>query len=152
MADHKEKTNMSTKEQLEKVVEIMKRWQRIENAAVVQTAQVIDETENSLIRLVMEIIQRDSNIHHRVQQTIIDSLERQAINVFYDDLDKVWSSIEKHIAIEKQTIELAKASLDALEGTRNPVQQYLISYLLADEAKHDKLLDDLALIKKRMYP
>ena len=30
--------------------------------------------------------------------------------------------------------------------------EYLISYLLADEQKHDKLLDDLALIKKRMYP
>ncbi len=143
---------MSTKENLEKVATIMRRWQKIENAAVTQTSKVMDETENALIRLVMEIIQRDSNMHHRVQQTIIDSLERENINVFYDDLEKVWTGIERHIAIEKKTIELAKNALDALEGTRNPVQQYLISYLLADEEKHDKLLDDLALIKKRMYP
>ena len=143
---------MSTKEKLEKVATIMKRWQRIENAAVSQTSQVMDETENQLIRLVMEIIQRDSNMHHRVQQAVIDSLERESINVFYDDLEKVWVSIEKHIAIEKKTIELAKSALEALEGTKNPVQQYLITYLLADEEKHDKLLDDLALVKKGMFP
>ena len=143
---------MSTKEKLEKVATIMKRWQRIENAAVSQTSQVMDETENQLIRLVMEIIQRDSNMHHRVQQAVIDSLERESINVFYDDLEKVWVSIEKHIAIEKKTIELAKSALEALEGTKTPVQQYLITYLLADEEKHDKLLDDLALVKKGMFP
>ena len=32
------------------------------------------------------------------------------------------------------------------------VQQYLLNYLLEDEKKHDKLLDDLELIKKKMYP
>lgn len=149
---HEGKAEMSTKEKLEKVATIMKRWQRIENAAVSQTSQVMDETENQLIRLVMEIIQRDSNMHHRVQQAVIDSLERESINVFYDDLEKVWVSIEKHIAIEKKTIELAKSALEALEGTKNPVQQYLITYLLADEEKHDKLLDDLALVKKGMFP
>ena len=143
---------MKTKEKLEKVAEIMKRWQKIENTAVAQTSQVMDETDNSLIRLVMEIIQRDSNMHHRVQQVVIDSLEREAINVFYDDLDKVWTSIEKHIAVEKKTIELATEALKALEGTKNPVQQYLISYLLTDEEKHDKLLADLTLVKKKMYP
>lgn len=143
---------MSTKEKLEKLTDNMRRWQRIENAAVAQTSKIMEETEHPLIRLVAEIIQRDSNVHHRVQQMVIDSLERENINVFYDDLDKIWDSIEKHILIEKKTIELAKDSLDALAGTKNPVQQYLVSYLLHDEEKHDKLLADLALIKKRMYP
>ncbi len=143
---------MRTKEKHEKIVNTMQRWQKIENAAVTQTARIMEESDNQLIRLVMEIIQRDSNLHHRVQQTIIDSLTREAINVPVDDLSKVWDSIEKHIAIEKQTIALAKESLEALEGTRSVVQQYLLSYLLADEEKHDKLLADLALIKKGMYP
>ena len=143
---------MSTKEKLEKLVDNMKRWQRIENAAVTQTSKIMEETSHPLIRLVAEIIQRDSSIHHRVQQAIVDSIERENINVFYDDLAKVWDSVEKHILIEKKTIELAKSSLDALEGTKNPVQQYLLNYLLADEQKHDKLLSDLELIKKKMYP
>jgi len=143
---------MSTKEKLEQLAEKMKQWQKIENAAVAQTAKIMDEAEHPLIRLVAEIIQRDSNAHHRVQQAIIDSLEKENVNVFYEDLEKVWDSVAKHILIEKKTIELARESLSALEGTRFPVQQYLVNYLLHDEEKHDKLLCDLELIKKRMYP
>lgn len=143
---------MSTKEKLEQLASKMRQWQKIENAAVSQTAKIMDETEHPLIRLVAEIIQRDSNAHHRVQQTIIDSLEKENVNVLYEDLEKVWDSIAKHILIEKKTIELARESLEALEGTRFPVQQYLVSYLLRDEEKHDRLLSDLELIKKRMYP
>lgn len=143
---------MGTKEKQEQLVGTMRRWQKIENAAVTQTAKIMEESDHTLIRLVAEIIQRDSNMHHRVQQAIVDSLERESINVLYDDLEKVWGSIEKHIAIEKQTIELAKTALSSLEGTKTPVQQYLLNYLLTDEEKHDKLLADLALIKKKMYP
>ena len=143
---------MGTKEKLEQVVGIMKRWQKAENAAVHQTSKIMEETENPLIRLVMEVIQRDSNMHHRVQQMVVDSIERESIPVLTPDLEKAWESIEKHIRIEKQTIDMAKQALDALEGTKNPVQQYLISYLLEDEKKHDKLLADLELVKKQMYP
>ena len=143
---------MTTKDKQEQLVGSMRRWQKIENAAVTQTSKIMEETEHPLIRLVAEIIQRDSNMHHRVQQAIVDSLERESVNVLTTDLEKIWGSIEKHIAIERKTIELAKMSLQALEGTKSPVQQYLISYLLRDEEKHDALLSDLALIKKGMYP
>ena len=143
---------MSTKEKQEKLVEIMKRWQRVENAAVVQTSKVMDETEHPLIRLVMEIIQRDSHVHHRVQQAIIDSFEREAPHITPADLEKVWDSIEKHIATEKMTLELASEALQTIGGTKNIVQQYLLTYLLEDEEKHDKLLSDLEFIKKGMYP
>ena len=143
---------MKTKAKLEVRSNNMRKWKKIENAAVAQTAKIMEDSEHPLIRLVAEIIQRDSNLHHRVQQAVIDSIERESINVFYDDLEKVWDSIAKHIQIEKKTIGLARESLAALEGTKNPVQQYLISYLLHDEEKHDKLLSDLELIKKRMYP
>jgi hypothetical protein len=143
---------MTTKDKLEQLVGAMRRWQKIENAAVTQTAKIMEESEHSLIRLVAEIIQRDSNMHHRVQQAIVDSLERESVNVLVNDLEKVWGSIEKHIAIEKQTIEIAKTALSSLEGTKTPVQQYLLNYLLHDEEKHDKLLADLELLKKGMYP
>jgi len=32
------------------------------------------------------------------------------------------------------------------------VQEYLLQYLLTDENKHNKILDDLETIKKGMYP
>jgi hypothetical protein len=101
--------------------------------------------------MVMEIIQRDSAFHHRVQQFIIDSLETQPVTLSVDDLAQVWDAIEAHFEAERRTGELVAAAEKALAGTRNVVQQFLLAYLANDEKKHDQLLDDLALIKQGMY-
>jgi len=143
---------MTMKENLENLSGIMKRWQKLENAAIAQAARIMEETDHPLIRAVMEIIKNDSENHYRVQQLIIDSLEKEYINVFTDDLARCWESIERHIALEKKTIEMAAESLVALEGSKNVVQLYLLDYLKMDEEKHDKMLADLDRIKRAMYP
>lgn len=144
---------MSTKEAQEKIVENMRKWQKIENAAVSSTGRVIEETENPIVRLVMEIIQRDSQMHYRVQELIADSLTTKALTLTPDEVGKVWGKIEKHIELEKQTIELAKSSLAQIEGKKGLViQAYLIEYLLKDEEKHDEILAKLNEVKKGMYP
>jgi bacterioferritin (cytochrome b1) len=130
----------------------MKRWQKLENAAIAQTARIMEETEHPLIRAIMEVIKNDSENHYRIQQLIIDSVEKQYINVFTDDLARCWESIERHIALEKKTIEMAAESMAALEGSKNVVQLYLLDYLKMDEEKHEKLLADLDRIKRAMYP
>ena len=143
---------MSIKEKQEEITRAMKEWQILENKAVAQTAKIMTETDHPLIRLVMEVIQRDSNMHHRVQQMIIDGFEQEFIGISPDDLVSVWDSIEDHIKLEKKTIEMAQAGLAALEGTSKTVlQQYLLTYLLIDEQKHDKMLADLDTIKKGMF-
>ena len=144
---------MSTKESQEKIVANVKKWQKIENAAVSSTARVIEKTENPIVRLVMEVIQRDSQMHHRVQELIADSLTTKAIALTPDEVGEVWGLIEKHIELEKQTIELAKSSLREIEGKKGMlVQAYLLEYLLKDEEKHDAILDKLLEVKKGMYP
>jgi hypothetical protein len=142
---------MSTREKEKKLVETLRAWQHVENRSVAQTAEIIDRTRNPVIRMVMEIIQRDSAFHHRVQQFIIDSIETQPVTLSVDDLAQVWDAIEVHIEAERRTGELAAAAEKALAGTKNVVQQYLLAYLASDEKKHDQLLDDLALIKRGMY-
>ena len=143
---------MTVKEKQEELVQNLKKWQKVENGSILASAQIIGETENPLIRLVMEIIQRDSQMHYRVQQMIINSLTTEAVSIGTDDLVNIWDSIEHHIKVEQETIDLAKASLETLKGTKSPFQSYLLSYLMADEEKHEKLLGDLQLIKKNMYP
>jgi hypothetical protein len=142
---------MSTKEKQEQLAEVLKAWQHIENRSIAQSAEIIDKTSNPVIRMLMEIIQRDSSMHHRVQQFIIDSLENQAIKITPDDIALVWTAIEAHIEAERRTGELVAAAQKALAGTRNVVQQFLLSYLAHDEKKHDLLLEDLSLIKRGMY-
>ena len=143
---------MSTKELQEAIVNNMKNWQRVEDASVTSTGRAMEKTDNPVIRLVMEIIQRDSLMHYRVQQLVRDSLEKESIVLNPDELAQVWDLIESHIQIEKKTIELAEEAIASLKGKKMVVQEYLLNYLLTDEKKHDALLADLETIKKGMYP
>jgi hypothetical protein len=143
---------MSTKEIQEQIVKNMQAWKKIENASVSSTGKVIEKTENPIVRLIMEIIQRDSQMHYRIQELIIDSLEKSAISLTPEELGEVWDLIEKHIDLEKRTIDMAKESLEALKGRKMVVQEYLLDYLRIDEEKHNAVLDTLSTIKKGMYP
>lgn len=143
---------MSTKEIQVKIVDNMRRWQKVENASIASTGNVIERTENPIVRMVMEIIQRDSQMHYRVQELIADSLESKTISLSPDELAEVWDMIDKHIKLEEKTIELANEAKAALKGKKMVVQEYLLDYLLLDEQKHNKVLETLETIKKGMYP
>ena len=143
---------MSTKEVQEQIVANMKRWQHIENATIASTGNVIEKTENPIVRLVMEIIQRDSQMHYRVQELIADSLTSKTISLTPEELEKVWDLIEKHIKLERQTVDMAEEALAALKGKTMVVQEYLLRYLLEDENKHNHILESLSVIKKGLYP
>jgi hypothetical protein len=143
---------MTTKEIQQQVVANMRKWQKIENAAVAITGSIIEKTDNPIVRLVMEIIQRDSQMHYRVQELIADSLEAKSLSLTPDELGAVWDLVERHIETEKKTVEMAEQALAAIKGKKMVVQEYLINYLLMDENKHNAVLDQLATIKKGMYP
>ena len=143
---------MSTKEIQTKIVQNMRKWQAIENASVASTGKVIEKTENPVLRIIMEIIQRDSQMHYRIQELIADSLETKTISLTPEEMGNVWDLVEKHIELEKKTVEMALESLEELKGKKMVVQEYLLDYLRIDEEKHNKVLDTLSTIKKGMYP
>ena len=143
---------MSTKEIQEEIVQNMRDWKKIENASVASTGKVIEKTENPIVRIIMEIIQRDSQMHYRIQDLIIDSLGEMTMSLTPEELGDVWGLVENHIELEKKTIELANKSLTALRGRKMVVQEYLLDYLRIDEEKHNSILATLSTIKKGMYP
>lgn len=143
----------SEKEVQQDLVANMQSWRKIENASVASTGRVIEKTENPIVRLVMEIIQRDSQMHYRVQEWIAESLTRKAVSLAPDEVGDVWGMIEDHIDLEKRTLQLAEQSLEAIKGSKGMlVQAYLLEYLLEDEKKHNLMLERLANIQKGMYP
>ncbi len=143
---------MSTKEIQEKIIDNMRRWQKIENAGVESTGNIMNRTKNPIVKLVMEIIQRDSQMHHRVQDMIATGLESGTVAINPDELNEVWDMVEKHIKLEEKTVDLAKEALESLKDKKMVVQEYLINYLLLDESKHTQILQTLEMIKKGMYP
>lgn len=136
-------------EDVKELKETLRRWQEIEVDSIAQTTAIIAKTHNPLIQLVMEIIRQDSAMHKRVQQVILDSLEKQAFSLTPEELGDVWELIEKHAAAEKETIELAEK---ARKNCRLFVQRHLLTYLTEDEQKHDRLLNQLEDFKRNLYP
>jgi len=143
---------MFTKELRDVIASDMKRWQKVEDTSIASTGRIIEKTDNPVVRLVMEIIQRDSQMHHRIQGWIADSLTGKTVALSPDELADVWDMIELHIEVEKKAIEFAREALASLKGKKMAVQEYLLNYLLADEEKHDKMLRELEGIKQGMYP
>jgi hypothetical protein len=143
----------SKKQVQENLVANMRSWQKIENASVASTGRVIEKTDNPIVRLVMEIIGRDSQMHYRVQQWIAESLEGKTVTLTPEELGDVWAMIEDHIRLEKKTVELGQQALDLIKGSKGMlVQAYLLEYLLEDEQKHNHVLERLAKIQRGMYP
>jgi hypothetical protein len=143
----------SKKQVQQELIANMQTWQKVENASIASTGRVIEKTSNPIVRLVMEIIGRDSQMHYRVQEWIAESLSGKAVSLTPDELGKVWGLIEEHIQLEKKTLELARESLAAIKGAKGMMlQAYLLEYLSDDEQKHNLLLERLANIQRGMYP
>jgi hypothetical protein len=143
---------MSTKEVHEDLANSMRHWQKIEDRSVESTGQVIAKTENPLIRLVMEIIQRDSQIHHRVQQFIIDTIENKPVSLTPEEMGAISEMIDNHLKIEEQMVELVDKALADVKDRKMIVQEYLLNFLVEDEKKHAAMLHALDKVKKGMYP
>jgi len=140
------------KEKQQEIISTMEKWQRVENMTVVLTGQIMEKTKNPIIRLIMEVIQRDSQMHYRVQEWIADSLEYKTVSLTPEELGEVWEMIERHIELEEKSVQIAEQTLASLKGKAMVTQAYLLNYLMEDEKKHKNLLSALDSIKKKMYP
>jgi len=101
----------------------------------------------------MEVIQRDSHAHMRVQQMIKGVLERETIELSPEELDEIWDDVEKYISVARPTVDIARASQDVRQTGQardSIVSQRPLSYLLPDGQKHTKLLDNLGLSKRNI--
>jgi hypothetical protein len=136
------------KEQQEQLIELIKKWQKLEDTAVQNTTEIIKETENPLVQVVMEIIRQDSVMHRRVQQLIIDGFSK-TWEINPDELANFWDKVEEHDELEQKVVQMAE---EAKGKTNSGIVKYLLEYLLTEEKKHHQLLEEMSKIKNNMYP
>jgi hypothetical protein len=146
------KAKEKVKDLQSEIVDTMKEWQKMEDASLASTGRIIEKTTNPIIRLAMEIIQRDSQMHYNVEKWVAESLQGAAISLTPEELSSVWSMIEHHIELERKMVGAVEMLLPSLKGKRMVVQEYLLNYLLEDETKHTNLLKRLEGIKRGMLP
>jgi len=137
------------KELNEKLVATLRKWQKIEDASVKSTSEIIGMTKNPIVRQIMEFIKQDSAMHKKVQQLIIDGFEKEAMQLQPEELSDVWGMIENHIELEKETVRLAEESR---KYSNSFIVRYLLGYLMTDEQKHNEILAQLEDVKRGMYP
>ena len=131
-------------EKVENMVQVLRTWQGLERQAMNDTAEIMEQTNSPLIRMIMEIIRHDSLMHHRVQQFLIDSVTKEDVAVTREDIKEIWEKLEEHDRMEKKTIALAE---ELKASAWSPVHRQLLDYLLRDEGKHDSLLMQLDELK-----
>ena len=146
------KTQGKVKDLQSEIVDAMKKWQKVEDASLASTGRIIEKTTNPIIRLTMEIIQRDSQMHYNVEKWVAESLEDATISLAPEELTSVWTMIERHIELEHKMVDAVEKLLPSLKGKGMVVQEYLLNYLLEDETTHANLLKRLAGIKRGMLP
>ncbi len=145
-------TTGKVKDLQSEIVDTMKEWQKMEDASLASTGRIIEKTTNPIIRLAMEIIQRDSQMHHNVEKWVAESVQDATISLTPEELASVWTMIEHHVELERKMIDAVEKLLPSLQGKRMVVQEYLLNYLLEDETKHANLLKRLEGIKRGMLP
>ncbi len=143
---------MTTKQIREDLAKRMQFWQGVERESVASMTAVLAKTNHPLLRLVMEIIRRDSELHDRIQQFIIDAVETKPVTLSPDDMGEISSLLEHHLLLENQMVEAVNDSAASLRGHKMLVEEYLLDFLLQDEKKHAGLLRALDQVKRGMYP
>ncbi|RJQ43479.1 MAG: hypothetical protein C4538_11920 [Nitrospiraceae bacterium] len=132
-------------EQSEQFLKIIRDWQKLEDVTIEFSSAMMKKTKNPLIRMTMEMIKNDSQKHKAMQQMLIDSITKEAFHLNPEELAMLSDGLNKHMAAEAKSLELAD---EALRNSEMFITRYVLSYLIADETKHHNLLSKLNDLKR----
>ncbi len=127
-------------EMSEEFLDTIRQWQKLEDDTIRNSEELIAKSKNPIIRMIMEMIKFDSQKHKVMQQLLIDGLSREPLHLNPDELAPLAEEMNRHIEAESKSVQLASK---ALEQSELFVTRYILTLLLADEAKHHRLLGDL---------
>ena len=127
------------------LIKVLKDWQQLEDESISHADAAIKKTKNKLVKMTMEMIRHDSQKHRAMQQLLIDSLTKESLVLEPEELAGLSEGLNKHLAAEAKTLELADK---ALQNSELFVTRYILSYLIADEQKHHALLSKLNELKR----
>ena len=110
---------------------VLRTWQAVEGETIARANDTIAKTRNPLVQLVMEIVRQDSAMHRRVQQALLDTLERQRATLTSRERKEIWDVVGRRAEMEKYTAELA-------ERVRENCRLFVESHLLASLAEKER--------------
>jgi hypothetical protein len=134
---------------VEELAKILKDWQNLEDDTISFSEDLMKKSNNDFVKVIMEMIKRDSEKHKAMQQFVIDHLTKRAIEIAPQDLVPLGDVLDRHLQAEAKSMGLANA---AITKSKDFFANFIINYLMADEIKHHEMLTKLEQIKGQVYP
>jgi uncharacterized tellurite resistance protein B-like protein len=133
----------------EELAKVLKEWYTLEDQTIKLAEDLMKKSDNSFVKVIMEMIKRDSEKHKIMQQFAIDNLTKEAFHLTPQELIPLGEVLEKHIQAEAKSMGLANS---AITMSRDYFTNFIVSYLMADEIKHHEMLTKLDHIKGQVHP
>ncbi len=128
----------------DRLIEEMNHWQRMEREAITHAGGAVAKTEHAVIRLMMEIVQQDSEMHQRLQGLVVrHRLFEEPLPPPGESLGELKSMVVKSRQAVKRMIEIMDNVFTLVNGEKASLLKALLQYLRSDERKHFLLLQDL---------
>jgi hypothetical protein len=135
--------------EIEELAKILRDWQNLEDDTISFAEDLMRKSNNDFVKVIMEMIKRDSEKHKAMQQFAIDHLTKRAIEIAPQDLVPLGDVLDRHLQAEAKSMGLANA---AITKSKDFFANFIINYLMADEIKHHEMLTKLEQIKGQVYP
>lgn len=143
------KTMAQHRIEIDELAKILKDWQGLEDETISFAEDLMDRSDNDFIKVIMEMIKRDSEKHKAMQQFAIDNLTKKAMEIAPQDLIPLGDVLEKHLQAEAKSMGLANL---AITKSRDFFTNFIVSYLMSDEIKHHEMLTKLDQVKGYVHP
>ena len=140
---------MAMKHTGEQLAKVLKEWYSLEDQTIKLAEDLMKKSDNSFVKVIMEMIKRDSEKHKIMQQFAIDNLTKEAFHLTPQELIPLGEVLEKHVQAEAKSMGLAN---EAIIMSRDYFTNFIVSYLMADEIKHHEMLTKLDHIKGQVHP
>jgi rubrerythrin len=124
----------------DELIKFLKEQITLEEEIVATAKESVKNTENQLVRRLIEGIAIDSNKHALILQAIIAHIESKTPFITEEKRNELGNNISHHIELEAKAI---KTYSDLIPKTSESGIKKLLGYILDDERRHHKLLKEI---------
>lgn len=125
----KGETTMARAKEKRNIMDIMAEWQGVEADTIEFADKEMPRAKNTLTETMLQVIKLEAQKNQLLQQMIIDSTKKEAVNLSPDELGVLSGYINRYLEAEGK--ELCEAEGAAAEG-EPIITRHLLSYLMED--------------------
>ena len=129
--------------------DVLTEWQIIEDRTIASADELSGKANNPIVKMAMEMIKHESERHKIILQMIRDTMISESMHISPDELASLSDMLNRHMEMEAKSLALAD---DAYRNSGLFSTRFLLSILLADEAKHHGMINLLNELKRASVP